>query len=78
MLFRETVTVYYESHTEHTYAVRTSQQTHYVFATEPNRLMLFRETVVVYCEPYRTHRCSQYLTGNNLRLRYRAQPVNAV
>jgi hypothetical protein len=30
--------------------VRTSQETHYVIATEPNRLMLFRETDTVYCE----------------------------
>jgi hypothetical protein len=27
----------------------TSQETHYVSATEPNRLMLFGETVAVYC-----------------------------
>jgi hypothetical protein len=31
-------------------SVRTSQETHYVSATEPNRLMLFGETVAVYCE----------------------------
>jgi hypothetical protein len=30
--------------------VRTSQETHHVSATKPNRLMLFRETVAVYCE----------------------------
>jgi hypothetical protein len=30
-------------------SLRTSQETHYVSATEPNRLMLFRETVAVYC-----------------------------
>jgi hypothetical protein len=48
MLFRETVAVYCENHTEHTDAVRTSQETHYVSATEPNRLMLFRETIAVY------------------------------
>jgi hypothetical protein len=28
----------------------TSQETHYVSAIEPNRLMLFGETVAVYCE----------------------------
>jgi hypothetical protein len=50
MLFRETVVVYCESHTEHTEAVRTSQETLYVSATESNRLMLFGETVAVYCE----------------------------
>jgi hypothetical protein len=41
MLFRETAAVYCEKHTEHTDTVRTSQETHYVSATEPNRLMLF-------------------------------------
>jgi hypothetical protein len=30
--------------------VRASQETHYVSATKPNRLMLFTETVAVYCE----------------------------
>jgi hypothetical protein len=30
--------------------VRTSEETHYISATETNRLMLFRETVSVYCE----------------------------
>jgi hypothetical protein len=34
-------------------SVRTSQETHYVSATKPNRLMLFRETVAVYCENIR-------------------------
>jgi hypothetical protein len=29
--------------------VRTSQETHYVYATKPNRLMLFSEIVAVYC-----------------------------
>jgi hypothetical protein len=66
MLFRETVAVYCENHTEHTdtlcaqnavyiNAVRTSQETHYVSATKPNRLMLFMETVAVYCEIYGKH-----------------------
>jgi hypothetical protein len=52
MLFRETVAVYCENHTEHIYtnSVRTSQETSHVSATKPNRLMLFRETVAVYCE----------------------------
>jgi hypothetical protein len=31
-------------------SVRTSQETHHVSATEPNRLMLFGETVAVCCE----------------------------
>jgi hypothetical protein len=30
--------------------VPTSQETYYVSAIEPNRLMLFGETVAVYCE----------------------------
>jgi hypothetical protein len=34
--------------------------------------MLIKETVAVYCENRTEHR------GNTLRLRYRAQPVNAV
>jgi hypothetical protein len=43
--------------------VRTSQETHYVSATEPNRLMLFRETVTVYCENHTKH--SDTLCGQN-------------
>jgi hypothetical protein len=35
--------------------VRTSQVTHYVSATKPNRLMLFGETVAVYCENQKEH-----------------------
>jgi hypothetical protein len=37
------------------HSVRTSQETHYVTATKPNRLMLFRETVAVYCENHTEH-----------------------
>jgi hypothetical protein len=48
MLFGETVAVYCENHTEYTDTVRTSQETRYVPATKPNRLMLFGETVAVY------------------------------
>jgi hypothetical protein len=46
--------------------------------------MLFGETVAVYCENHTEHintlceHFSSYLTGNTLRLRYEAQPVNAV
>jgi hypothetical protein len=32
---------------------RTSQETRYVSATKPNRLMLFRETVGVYYENHK-------------------------
>jgi hypothetical protein len=39
----------------YTNLVRTSQETHYVFATKTNRLMLFGETVVVYCENHVEH-----------------------
>jgi hypothetical protein len=66
MLFRKTVAVYCENHMEHTdtlcgqnavyiNAVRTSQETHHVFATKPNRLMLFAETIAVYCENHTEH-----------------------
>jgi hypothetical protein len=34
---------------------RPSQETHYVSATKPNRLMLFRETVAVCCENRMEH-----------------------
>jgi hypothetical protein len=54
-LFRETVAVYCENHTEHIDTVRTSLETHYVSATETNRLMVFRETVSVYCENHTEH-----------------------
>jgi hypothetical protein len=46
--------------------------------------MLFGETVAVYCENRTEHintlcgHFSPYLIGATLRLRYRAQPVNAV
>jgi translation initiation factor IF-1 len=55
MLLRETVAVYCENHTEHTNPVPTSQETHYVSATETNRLMLFKETFAVYCESHTEH-----------------------
>jgi hypothetical protein len=34
---------------------RTSQETHYVSTTKPNRLMLFREIIAVYCENHTDH-----------------------
>jgi hypothetical protein len=46
--------------------------------------MLFRETAAVYCENHMEHintlcgHLSSYLIENTLRLRYRAQQVNAV
>jgi hypothetical protein len=36
-------------------SVRTSQETHYVSTTKPNRLMLFRERVAVYYESHTKH-----------------------
>jgi hypothetical protein len=35
--------------------VRTSQETHHISATKPNRLMLFGETVAAYCETHMEH-----------------------
>jgi hypothetical protein len=55
MLFGETVAVYCENHTEQTDPVCNSQETHYVSAIKPNRLMLFRETVAAYCENHTEH-----------------------
>jgi hypothetical protein len=78
MLFRKTVAVYCENRAEHTNTVRTLQETHYIFATKPNRLMLFREIIAAYCKNHTKHRYSSYLTGNTLHLRYKAQPVNAL
>jgi translation initiation factor IF-1 len=76
MLFGETVAVYCENHTEHTdtlcgqnveywyvSSVRTSQETHCVSATKPNRLMLFGETAAVYCENHMEH--TNTLCGHN-------------
>jgi hypothetical protein len=48
------------------YSVRTSQETHYVSATKPNRLMLFRERVAVYCENHTKH--TDTLCGRNAEL----------
>jgi hypothetical protein len=85
MPFGETVDSCCENRTEHTDTVRTSQEAHYVSATEPNRLTLFGETVAVYCENRTEHtdntlwaECNAYLTVNTLCLRYSAQPVDAV
>jgi hypothetical protein len=52
MLFKETAAVHCENHTEHT---DTSQGTHYLSVTEPDRLMLFGETVAVCCENHTEH-----------------------
>jgi hypothetical protein len=47
--------------------VRTSQETHHVSATKPNRLMLFRKTVAVYCEIHTKH--TNTLCGQNVVLK---------
>jgi hypothetical protein len=44
-----------ENRTEHTDIVCTSQETHHVSATEPNRLMLCGERVAVCCENRTEH-----------------------
>jgi hypothetical protein len=44
-------------------SVRTSQETHHVSATKPNRLVLFRETVAVCCENHTEH--TNKLRGQN-------------
>jgi hypothetical protein len=48
--------------------VCTSQETHYVSTTKPNRLMLFGETVAVYCENRREH--INTLCGQNAEIWY--------
>jgi hypothetical protein len=49
MLFGETAVFYCKNHTDHTYrnSVRTSQETHYISAAKPNKLMLFVVSYVV-------------------------------
>jgi hypothetical protein len=64
----ECVAVYCENYTEHTDTVCTSQETHYVSATKPNRLMLFGETVAVYCENHTEH--TDTLCGQNAEFWY--------
>jgi translation initiation factor IF-1 len=81
MLFGETVAVYCENHTEHTdtlcgqnaefwyvNTVLTSQETYYVSAAKPNRLMLFGETAAVYCENHTEH--TDTLCGHNVEFQH--------
>jgi hypothetical protein len=49
-------------------SVSTSQETHYVTTTKPNRLMLFGETVAVYCENHTEH--TDTLRGQNAEFWY--------
>jgi hypothetical protein len=64
-------------------AVRTSLKTHYFSATESRRLMLckiwgFHGCDYEECRLIGYRNTSSYLTGDTLRLRYTAQPVNAM
>jgi hypothetical protein len=43
-----------------------TQETHYVSATKPNRLMLFREIIAVYCENHTEH--INTLCGQNIEI----------
>jgi hypothetical protein len=49
------------------YSIRTSQETHYVSATEPKRLMSFRKKNAVYCENHMKH--MNTLCGQNAEFR---------
>jgi hypothetical protein len=55
----------------------TSQETHYVSTTAPSQLMLCK-IWGFHPGDYEERRFLEYLTGNTLRLHYRAQPVNAM
>jgi hypothetical protein len=62
--------------------VRTSQETHYLSTTESSQLMLCKIWGFHDCDYEECclvgYRTSSYPTGDTLRLRYRAQPVNAM
>jgi hypothetical protein len=58
----------------YTNPVRTSQETHYVSATETNRLMLFRETVAVYCKNHVEYTTT--LSGQNTEAAHEYQRVS--
>jgi hypothetical protein len=62
--------------------VSTSQETHYVSATEPNQIMLLRFEVftarTMKNAAFWNKEPSSYFTGDTLRLGYRVQPVNAM
>jgi hypothetical protein len=85
MMFRETVAVYCENHTEHTNTLfEQNAETLYIriqfvphrkhiFATKPNRLMLFGETVAVCCENHTEHinkLCGQNVVFHCYRILY--------
>jgi hypothetical protein len=50
-------------------SVRTSQETHHVSATKPNRLMLFWETVAVCCENHTEHTKADGTDNNHRALK---------
>jgi hypothetical protein len=52
-------------------SVRASQETHYVSATKPNRLILFREIIAVYCENHMEH--MNALCGQNVGFFYMSE-----
>jgi hypothetical protein len=70
--------VYCENHTEHTDIVYTSQETHYISATDPNRLLCWGQQSLFVWKLYGTQKYSSYFTGNTLFLRHRDQSVNTV
>jgi hypothetical protein len=77
--YHSSVSGFAASHRAGSYAqFHTSQETHYVSATEPNQLMLFGETVAVYCENHVEHTDTVRTSQETPRVRYRVQPVNAV
>jgi hypothetical protein len=60
-------------------SVRTSKETYFVSATEPNLLTLFIVRTIENTQIHSVGRkFSPYLTGNTLRLHSKAQPLNAV
>jgi hypothetical protein len=79
MVFGWKVAVYCYNYTKHTQKIRTSQESHYVPATDTKRLMLFKKTFAVYCKKHMEHhKYISYLTGNTLHLIYKDHSVNTV
>jgi hypothetical protein len=64
----KTFNMFWNGASASTNVVRTSQETHYVSATKPNRLILFGETVAVYCENHTEH--TDTLCGQNAEFCY--------
>jgi hypothetical protein len=58
------------------HSVLTSQETHYVSTTKPDRSMLFGETVAVYCENHTEH--TDTLCGKNTEILMLKQMVYIV